>query len=87
MARQFEKKEANTLIDEHNKILDQSSSLQIELQTFCDNVRKNSDFLVAQSVMKILQEVPIEEINREKRSFRIKALREHGYGTIAGEWD
>lgn len=37
----------------------------------------------SQEVIKILREIPVEEINRDKRGFRVKALREHGFSNLA----
>lgn len=38
---------------------------------------------MAQEVLKVLDDIPIEEINRDKRGFRVKALRDYGYRSIA----
>lgn len=38
---------------------------------------------MAQEIFGILKGIPIEEINREKRRFCIKALHDHGYHSIA----
>ena len=46
-------------------------------------MKEASDALVAQEVLKVLADIPIEEINRDKRGIRVKALRDYGYRTIA----
>ena len=53
------------------------------LRQLSNDVQKTSDALVAKEVLRILKEVSIDELNRDKRGIRIKALREHGYHTIA----
>ena len=35
------------------------------------------------SLLKLMRDIPVEEVNREKRGIRVKALRESGYTTYA----
>ncbi len=84
MARPFGKKEAKSLIEEHRQLLSQLDTVPAAMQTCRESIKQNSDALVSQSVRAILRDIPVEEINnREKRAFRVKALREGGYATIA----
>ena len=84
MARPFGKKDAKKLIEEHRHLLGQLEAVPAALQTSREHIKQYSDLLVAQRVLGILRDIPIEEINnREKRSFRVKTLRENGYATIA----
>ncbi|MBR3446258.1 MAG: DEAD/DEAH box helicase family protein [Oscillospiraceae bacterium] len=84
MARPFGTKEAKLLITEHRELLSQLEEAASALQTCRENIKQYSDLLAAQSVLTILRDIPVEEINnREKRSFRVKTLRENGYQTIA----
>lgn len=39
--------------------------------------------MVTSETLSLLRNIPIDEINREKKGFRIKALRDNGYQTIA----
>lgn len=83
MARPFSSTEAKQLIQEHNYILKQlnlGTSLPEEYQ---DEVIEAAQNLVGKETLKILQGIPIEEINRNKRGFRVKALRDNGYETLA----
>ena len=83
MAKPIDSTLAKTIIQAHQTLsaqLHQVSSLRYTLQ---QNIIQASNAMVAQESLRILQEIPIEEINRDKRGIRIKALREHGYHTIA----
>lgn len=83
MARPIDKTEAKRLIEKHRSLMEQLAAAEASLDTLRDDVQKSSDALVAKEVLRILKEIPIDEINRDKRGIRIKALREHGYHTIA----
>lgn len=84
MARPFGKKDAKKLIEEHRQMLTQLDEISAAVQAGRESIKQYSDHLAAQSVLAILRDIPVEEINnREKRSFRVKALREGGYQTIA----
>ena len=83
MSRTFSTLEAKRIIAEHQQLLENLSSVEETIEKYCDEVKKASDALMVKEVLKILKDIPIEEINRDKRGFRIKALRDHGYQTIA----
>ncbi len=84
MARPFGVNDAKSLNDEHRQLLSKLEAEQTALQTYRETIKKYSDQLVTKRVLEILQDIPIEEINnRGKRSFRVKALRDNGYRTIA----
>lgn len=46
-------------------------------------VKETTDALVAQEVMRVLKDIPVEELNRDRRGFRVKSLRDNGYQSIA----
>ena len=83
MARPIDKTDAKRLIEKHRSLIEQLAAAEASLDTLRDDVQKTSDALVAKEVLRILKDIPIDEINRDKRGIRIKALREHGYHTIA----
>ena len=53
------------------------------MEKYSTKAKDASDALVAQEVLHVLADIPIEEINRDKRGIRVKALRDYGYRTIA----
>ena len=83
MARPFSSIEAKRLIDEHKELKAKLSEGSTAFEDYRSAVKKASDDYVAQEVLNILKDVPVEEINRDKNGFRVKALRENGYKTIA----
>lgn len=83
MQKPFDSTDAKRVIERHHNILEKLKDTEILKQKYRGDVKKASDALVTREVLKILQDIPIEEINRDKRGFRVRALREHGYRTIA----
>lgn len=83
MARPFSSVDAKRLAAEHNKYLLQlEAGLHIPEQ-YRSEIAHSANALATQEVVNILKEIPLEEINRDRRGFRIKALRDHGFSTIA----
>ncbi len=83
MAIPFELNNAKKLIEEHNKILKNLYVAQTCKKVYHQNVTKALEELIRQEVLKILENVPIEEINRGENQFRLKSLRDKGYNSIA----
>lgn len=83
MARAFSSADAKELITWHHQTIDKLNRAEASREEYKEKVKNASDALVAQAVLKVLQDIPIEEINRDKKGFRVKALREYGYETIA----
>ena len=83
MARPIDSIDAKRIIAAHQQLLSELAASESSLGNLRADVAKTSDALVAQEVLKILKGIPIDEMNRGKRGFRIKALHDHGYHTIA----
>lgn len=83
MARPFDNTDIKRVIDQHRKLLEELSQAEKTLDSFRLMVAKTSDELIAQEVLHILKDIPIEELNRQKRGFRLKLLKDHGYQSIA----
>ena len=83
MARPFSTTDAKRIIEEHRKTIEKLNNVQASVTQAKDAIKQASDELVTQEVLKILRDIPIEEINRDKHGFKVKALRDHGYRTIA----
>lgn len=83
MAKAFTSKEAKRLADQQGALLkrleDESNIAEKCKDAICDA----ADRLMADEVMKVLRTVPIEEVNRDKRGIKTKALRDYGYKTLA----
>ena len=48
-----------------------------------DEIKTAAERMVMATVLDILRSVPVEEINRNKKGFRVKALRDAGFTTMA----
>lgn len=83
MARSFSPADAKRVLERHQSILEKLNGAEAFVEKYRESVKKASEALVMQEVLKVLRDIPIEEINRDKKGFRVKALREHGYRTIA----
>lgn len=83
MARPFSSSEAKELIDKHFTLIDQLEASIRLTETYKDNIRKAVNSLVIQESLKVLRNVPVEELNSDKRGIRTKTLRDYNYNTIA----
>lgn len=83
MAKDFSSKDAKNLISKHSAIL---SSLKKATQldkNLKENIKKEADTFVVQEILNVLRGVPVDELNRDKRGIRIKALIDHNITTMA----
>ena len=83
MARPFSSKEARSVTTQHQKLL---SALHTVIETAAEyeaGIKTASDEIVAREAVKILSDIPVEELNRGKRGFRVRALRDSGFNSVA----
>lgn len=83
MASSIDRVAASRLIASHRSLISDLVAANNEYQSLRSEVKQASDALATQEVLQVLKGVSIDEINREKKGFRVKTLREHGYHTIA----
>ena len=83
MARTFSASRAKQLLREHNGLLREPEAAGKAAQALREEVLTAVRALAAKQSVSLLKDIPIEEINRDKSGFRVKALRERGYETIA----
>lgn len=83
MARSFALIDAKRLTEKHKNYLARLRAGEVVPEQYRSEIVQAANALAAQEVVKILREIPVEEVNRDKRGFRVKALREHGFSTIA----
>ena len=83
MARPFSSIDAKRVAAEHGELLSRLRIGQNLPEQYRVQILKAASYVTAQVVLNILQEIPVEEINREKRGFRVKALAEQGFSTLA----
>lgn len=78
MARPFSATDAKRVIQRHQNIINQLNITVSSAEKYRNQVKEASDVLVAKEVLGVLYDIPIEEINRDKRGIRVKALRDYG---------
>lgn len=83
MARNIDSATAKKIINAHKSILQNIENICL----YTDNCRKDIAAL-AQNVINndaenALKDIPIEELNRDKKGFRVKTLRDNGYTSVA----
>lgn len=83
MGRPFDSADAKKLIEKHSRLLKELSSAEQLYEALRSEITKAADALAEKEAQQVLKEIPIEEINRDKRGFRIKLLQDCGYHTIA----
>lgn len=83
MPRPFTSTDAKQLTEEHKNYLVRLRAGAAAPDRYRTEIMQAANSLVLQEVIKILREIPVEEINRDKRGFRVKALREHGFSNLA----
>ena len=83
MATPIDRTDAKRIIESHQSLLRELAVASHAAKNMRDAIKEASDALVNQELFQVLKEIPVEEINREKRGFRIKALHDFGYHTIA----
>ena len=65
MARPFTSRDANRLIDEHRELKTRLSKAEAYSDHCKASISKASEALVAQEVLNVLKDIPIDEINRD----------------------
>ncbi len=83
VTRPFNANDAKRLIDEHEKLIRRLNDAIIISESYRSEIVSSSEALVAMEVIEVLKGIPVEEINRGKKGFRVKALRDSGYNSIA----
>lgn len=83
MARPIDPADAKRVIAAQQELLLALAEAENALENLRGEVAGTSDALVDREVMKLLEGIPVEEVNRGKRGFRTKTLHDHGYHTIA----
>ena len=75
-------KDAKICIEEHEKLLAQLEDISKRENESVEAIVKASDDLMNGEINKILKNLSVDELNRNKNGFRIKTLKDSGYNTI-----
>ena len=83
MAKPLRRKDVITIKAAHEALLEDLRSAA-GLATECKaRAKEAAEMITARRIMDVLKEVPVEEINRDRKGFRTKTLRDYGYNTLA----
>lgn len=83
LARTFSSKEAKALMQKHLEIKKKAAETVSLQQTYRHRILKVSDHLINAEIIRLLRQIPVEEVNRDKKGIRVKALRNAEYHNIA----
>lgn len=84
LARPIDKREAKKISDIHRKLLSQLEVVSKYYDKLCKQVFDSANNLAKEQSIDTLKSIPLDEINRDKRGFRIKPLRDSGFSSV---WD
>ena len=82
MARSFSSEDTRLLQRDFGDFLSRLTQCTQALERYRAKVNQAADGLIAQEKLRILQEIPVEELNRGKQGIRVKTLRESGFATV-----
>ena len=83
MARSFSGSEVKELIRKHNDRLNSLNQVIKNSSLLKNEIKKSADKFITQEIMVVLRGVSVDELNREKRGIRVKALHDNGVDTMA----
>ena len=83
MAETFRRQDAIEIRKEAEAAVEELKKAAASFRKCRKEVERAADRLLLSEIHRELAKVPVEELNREKRGFRVKTLREYGYETIA----
>ena len=79
----FSFSDAKKIVFQHREIKNRILELQEAEEKYNYEIKKATEHYSASEVLKILKEIPIEEVNRDRKGIRVKALRENGFTNYA----
>ena len=83
MKRTFSFAEARELLQKHESWETERGTLSRKAEDCRAVVEAACEHFVAAETMKTLRDIPVEELNRERRGLRVRLLRESGYADYA----
>ena len=75
--------DARKLAKNYNTELSELQTMEDDLKKYKTEIEHTSQLLAAKEVLEVLEKIPVEEVNRDRRGIRVKALRDAGYDTLA----
>lgn len=83
MAKNFTAKDAKDIIGKHTAMISSLKEAGKFNETLKQNIKSAADNFAVQELLTVLRSVPVEELNRDKKGIRTKALTDHNFNTMA----
>ena len=83
MPGNISKQEYNSVLESVSGFLSSLREAASLKEEYRKEIIEKSDLLIRRKVMELLKDVPVDELNRDKRGFRVKTLKENGFETMA----
>ncbi len=83
MKKQFSSSDAIRLVNKHLSLLNELKSAIDSENTYKDLIESSADRLFTTEMLKILNSISVDELNKYKRGIRVKTLHEANFNTIA----
>ncbi len=83
MEKMHTTKEYRKLTEMHRGLLNRVKSAYNSGSLLTKEISDTADDLLFDEVLKVLRDIPVAQLNRERKGIRVKALTDHGYETAA----
>ena len=83
MARNIDSASAKKIVKTYKAFLNHIDTVCSYADGSAEDVIALSREVIRSDAHKALQNIPVDELNRDKKGFRIKTLKDNGYNTIA----
>lgn len=83
MDRQFTFENANRMIFEHKELIHKLEDIRLGDSKYKKAISEATERYIADETLKLMADIPIEEVNRGKKGIRVKPLSDNGFKTYA----
>lgn len=83
MNRNFLPQDVRRLLSDYHYMMDMLTTVPMRMDEIKEEIEHGARQMVNEEVIEILKGIDIDELNRDKKGIRVKALREHGFTNIA----
>lgn len=83
MAREFTIEDAKTVINKHNKILNNLKIGAEYSNSYKNSINNTITVIINKKIVENLRSISVDELNKDKVGIRVSALKNAGYNTIA----
>ena len=77
MNRNFLPQDVRRLLSDYHYMMDMLTTVPMRMDEIKEEIEHGARQMVNEEVIEILKGIDIDELNRDKKGIRVKALREH----------